>query len=89
MRGLIVARQHLSSFPAGQELTPDTIEEANDFLVYCINGRTVKARDMILIPSNFSETTVTPSTVEFGLLLQESQQYLTIVTSIRSKNEIP
>ncbi len=89
MRDLIVSRQHLRSFPAGQELTPDIIEEANDFLVYCIKGRTVKARDMIFILMEFSETTEAPSTVEYGLSLQELQQYLTIMTSIRSKDEIP
>ncbi len=30
-----MARLHFSSFPAGQELTTDTIEEVNDFLIHC------------------------------------------------------
>lgn len=58
---------HLSFFPACQEMTSDTVEEVNDFLLYCI-----------------TETTETTSTAQYGFTLSELQQYLTVVSNIRS-----
>ncbi|KAK0193446.1 hypothetical protein F5146DRAFT_1181375 [Armillaria mellea] len=48
-------------------MTSDTIEEVNDFLLYCI-----------------TETTETTSTAQYGFTLSELQQYLTVVSNIRS-----
>ncbi len=84
----MVARHHCRLFPACQEMTSNTIEEVKDFLLYCITGRAVKARTMILILKNFSETTETTSTARYGFALPELQQYLTIVNGIRSKDGI-
>ncbi len=89
IRKLMAARHHCRLFPTCQEMTEDTIEEVKNFLLYCITGGAFKARgSMILILKNFSETTETTSTARYGFALPELQQYLTIVTGIRSKDEI-
>ncbi|KAK0193419.1 hypothetical protein F5146DRAFT_925315 [Armillaria mellea] len=69
---------HCRLFPACQEMTSDTIEEVKDFLLYCITGKAVEARAMILNLKNFSETIETVSTARYGFALPELQQYLNI-----------
>ncbi|SJK99616.1 uncharacterized protein ARMOST_02924 [Armillaria ostoyae] len=60
---------HFSKFPAGQELTTDTIEEVNDFLIHCNTGT--------------GDNTDT-QTYRYGFTLAELQQHISSVTSIRN-----
>ncbi|KAK0432245.1 hypothetical protein EV421DRAFT_1849758 [Armillaria borealis] len=60
---------HFSFFPAGQELTTDTIEEVNDFLIHCNTG-TGDNGDI--------------QTYRYNFTLTELQQINSSVTSIRN-----
>ncbi|SJK99661.1 uncharacterized protein ARMOST_02969 [Armillaria ostoyae] len=60
---------HFGNFPAGQELTTDTIEEVNDFLIHCNTGT--------------GDSTNT-QTYRYGFTLAELQQHISSVTSIRN-----
>lgn len=50
---MMVARFHCCLFPASLTITDNAIEEANDFLVYCLQSGVIKASDMILILTTF------------------------------------
>ncbi len=73
-----------------QEITSDTIEEVNDFLIHGIAGKLLRQENNAYSNCNIPGKIQDPSiqTVEHMYTLPELQQYFSILNSIRSEDEI-